>query len=307
MSVRFTWAICLLLILGPVTAFAKEPDTDAIAKVVSDSVAAYQKAFASNDAKAIGALFTPEAEYVDEDGVVFHGREAIEAEFAAQMAGRPKGETSIEITSIRPIAATAIIEEGVSTFTPENDGAISHSRYVATHLRQPDGAWLIASIRELDAPPPVPHERLKALAWLLGRWRQESGGSLVDTEWKWTDNGNYLISEFSVKEADGESMNGTHRIGWDAERGQFRSWIFGADGGSADGWWTPTDDSWSVQLNGVDTTGGRMSAVVRYERDGNDALVISQEQRTAGGAPLPSFSNRVVRQPPSPATRITTR
>jgi len=285
---------------------AAETDASRLAQIVAESVDQFGKASEKGDAAAVGALFTREAEYVDSDGVVFHGRAAIEAEFAAHFAARPKGKVEVEVISIRPIADAVLIEEGVSTFTPESAGAVTRTKYVATHARQADGSWRIASIREIDSTIASPHERLKSLAWLIGRWRQESDGSIVDTDWQWAEDGNFLISQFSSTQSTGEVMKGTHRIGWDAERGQFRSWVFSADGGSADGWWTIDAGKSSVQLNGVTGDGARLAATVSYQLDGKDAMVVSQDHRTAGGAALPAFSNRVVRQPPAPK-RVTTR
>jgi uncharacterized protein (TIGR02246 family) len=287
---------------------AAEPDADAIQKSVSEAADRFTEAFAKRDAKAIAALFTAQAEYVDSSGIVFHGRHTIEKEFAASMELRPAGDVDIEIISIRPIADGVMIEEGVSTFRPKEDGPESTTHYSATHVKQADGSWLLASVRELESGVATPHDRLKELAWLEGLWRQETDGTLVDTEWKWSEDGNFLISEFTSLQAGGESMRGTHRVGWDGERGQFRSWVFSADGGSADGWWTPgATGAWSVQLSGVDPLGARMTVKVTYERDGADALVISLGDRVLGGETLPEISNRVVRQPPEPGRKVTNR
>ncbi|QDT56534.1 SnoaL-like domain protein [Caulifigura coniformis] len=303
---------CRLLVSGLLGCFlslplvAAEPDAAALAKIVAESVDHFGKAVEKGNPAAVGALFTKEAEYVDSDGVVFHGRAAIEAEFAAHFAARPRGKVAVEVISIRPIADSVLVEEGVSTFTPETAGAVTHTRYVATHARQADGSWQMASIREIASGIASPHERLKTLAWLVGRWRQESDGSIVDTEWEWSEDGNFLVSQFSSTQSTGEVLKGSHRIGWDAERGQFRSWVFSADGGAADGWWTIDADRSSVGLNGVTGDGARMAVTVSYQLDGKDAMVVSQVNRTAGGVALPGFTNRVVRQPPAPK-RVTTR
>jgi len=307
MSHHSRWCWGLLVLLIPTTLCAADPDAASLAKVVDESVAAYARAMSGSDAKSVGALFTAEGEYIDSDGVVFHGRAAIEGEFAAVLQVRPKGKIAVEVVSIRPIGAGLLVEDGVSTFTPEGEGAANRTRYSAVHARQPDGKWLIASVRELEFDAVTPHEHLKSLAFLLGNWRQESDGAVVDTEWTWSDDGNFLTSRFTSKQHTGEVIKGTHRVGWDGERKQFRSWVFGSDGSFGEGIWTESGRNWSVQLNGVTGTGGRLSSVVSYEADGKDALVISQSQRSAGGIALPSFSNRVVRQPPAPTKGVTTR
>src|SRR5262245_34434078 len=211
-SLAMSWHAPLLTVAVwaglTVVSIAADVDPVALQKSVTESADRFSAAFAKRDAKALAAMFTPQAEYIDSDGVVFHGREAIEAEFAANMAVRPAGELDIEIISIRPIADGVVVEDGVSTFRPKDEGIGSQTRYTATHVKQSDGKWLMASVRELESPEVTPHDRLKALEWLQGRWRQESDGSVVDTEWKWSEDGNFLLSEFASTQANGETMKG---------------------------------------------------------------------------------------------------
>ncbi|HUQ69449.1 MAG TPA: SgcJ/EcaC family oxidoreductase [Planctomycetaceae bacterium] len=303
LSVLFAFAV-----ICPLSMCAAEPESAALQKTVAQSAEQFTKAFAERDAKALGQLFTPEAEYVDSDGTVFHGRKAIEAEYAASFAVDPPGTLSIDLVSIRPIAAGVVVEEGVTTFRPQEGGPSRQGRYTATHVKQVDGNWLLASVRELGSASVAAHDRLESLAWLIGRWREEVGGSVVNTEWTWSDDGNFLISEFSVRESRDRSWKGTHRVGWDAERKQFRSWVFDSSGGSAEGWWNRhDDDTWSINLSGVDAEGVRLSSRLSYASDGTDAIVVSQEQRMRGGVSLPGFVHRIVRQPPAPEAATTQR
>lgn len=290
---------CLLGCSG--LAAAADYDVASLQAVVDKAVEKYRTAFQARDATGLAALFTPEAELVDITGTVFHGRDAIAAEYAAAFETQPPGEIEIEILSIRPIADGLLVEEGVSTFRDAAGQFVARTHYTATHVRQSDGSWLLASVRELEAPASTPHEQLLALSWLEGAWREEIDGGSVSTTWKWSPDGNFLISEFSLHNAQGEAITGSHRIGWDGERRQYRSWIFDANGGAADGWWTAGDDgSWSVQFSGVDGDGARLSCLLTYFHDGADGLVLTQEQRSLGGVALPSTTHRVVRQPPAP-------
>lgn len=40
----------------------------------------------------------------------------------------------------------------------------------------------------------TPQDRLTELAWLEGGWREEVGETVATTEWKWSEDGNFLIS-----------------------------------------------------------------------------------------------------------------
>jgi uncharacterized protein (TIGR02246 family) len=295
--------LSLVLSLVPRPAAAAIEDAATLKKVVADSAKKYSELYAANDAAGLAALFTPEAEYVDSSGVVFHGRAAIQAEFAASFEAGVKGKLEITVTSIRPIADGLIVEEGATTFRPTGDGQVSQSRYVALHSRAADGTWLMAAVRELSPPELSPQEQLKALSWLAGEWREEIAGSVVKTSWKKSDDGVAMLGQFTTKDASGATRSGSHRIGWDPERKQFRSWIFDSTGGFLDGWWTPNlDGTWTVQLHGTDDEGVRISGAITYSRDGNgDRLTIAQTNRTRGGIGLPPDSHKVVRQPPAPA------
>lgn len=296
----------LLLGLSLVLSFVPRPaeaaieDAATLKKIVAESTKKYAELYGAGDAAGLAALFTPEAEYVDSSGVIFHGRAAIQAEFTASFEAGVKGKLEITVTSIRPIADGLVVEEGATTFRPEGDGQVSQSRYVALHTRGAEGGWLLAAVRELSPPELSPQEQLKALSWLAGEWREEIDGSVVKTSWKKSDDGVAMLGQFTMKDASGATRSGSHRIGWDPERKQFRSWIFDSTGGFADGWWTPNlDGTWTVQLHGTDAEGVRISGAITYSRDGDNRLTIAQTNRTRGGIGLPAVSHKVVRQPPA--------
>ncbi len=297
-------SFCTLLILSlDAVALAAEPDATDLQKIVTAAADQFAKAFEARDAKMLAALFTVEAEYIDGDETVFHGRSAIEAEYTASFATDPAGTLDIDLLSIRPIAAGVLVEDGLSSFRPKASGPSVQTRYTATHVKQADGTWLLASVRELGSPIMTPHDRLEVLAWLVGRWREDVDGSVINTEWKWTEDGNFLVSDFSVKRLGDTEWKGTHRVGWDAERKQFRSWVFDSAGGAAEGSWCANEDGgWSVTITGIDPEGVRVSSVLSYLADGADAIVVAQEQRVRGGVTLPGTSHRVVRQPPTPGS-----
>lgn len=297
---QFFAVLFVAALVAPATSRGAE-DPETLKKVVADSAVKYSEAFAKSDAAAMAALFTAEAEYVDSSGVVFHGRPAIQAEFAASFEAGNKGKLEIQVTSIRPIADGVVVEEGATTFRPEGEGQISQSRYLALHARGTDGTWLMAAVRELTPPDLSPAEQLKALSWLVGDWREEIAGSVTKTSWRRSEDGVALLGNFTMKVPSGATRSGTHRIGWDPERKQFRSWIFDSTGGFLDGWWTPgLDGTWTVQLHGTDADGVRISGAITYTLEGVDRLTIEQTNRTRGGIGLPPTSNKVVRQPPAP-------
>jgi hypothetical protein len=69
--------------------------------VIRGNVVAFVKAFNAGNAKAIGELFVPEAQMVDEEGNTTQGREAIEKVFTGILAEKPQPQMAVEIESIR--------------------------------------------------------------------------------------------------------------------------------------------------------------------------------------------------------------
>ncbi|HEY1064959.1 MAG TPA: SgcJ/EcaC family oxidoreductase [Pirellulales bacterium] len=280
-----------------------EWDVEALEAAVTSSCDRFVEAFTQRDAKAVAALFTEEAEFVDASGVVFHGREAIEAEYEALFEMAPEGQLMLDVVSIRPVAKSVLIEEGVSTIRPaeEQDGPEIEVRYTATHVQQPDGKWLMASLRELSEPNVAPHGRLQALAWLKGSWREELDGHVIKTDWDWSEDGNFLVGKYEIRSRSEVLREGTHRIGWDGARKQFRSWIFDAEGGYSEGGWMLEDEGvWTVQLEGADPNGTRRATLLTYAREGRDVIFISQQHRRYGDEVLPDTAHRIVRQPRAP-------
>lgn len=299
------FAVCAALGASFASSSFAQETAEAVTKAAIDkTVDQYQQAFRQNDAKALSALFTPNAEYVDSSGQVLHGRKELEAALTGVFARNPDRELKISVQSVRTIADGLALEEGVSTFVTAAGESEEPVKYIAVHARQPDQKWLIAYIREVGIPEPAVADRLKELAWLEGGWREEDGTTSITTEWKRSEDGNFLISEFSAQGPAGFQLKGTQRIGWDAQNQTFRSWAFESTGGFAEGLWTKNQDgTWSVVLTGSDATGVPVATKLTYGHDGADGLIISRERQSPSGEGVLSSTHRIVRRPPSPAVK----
>src|SRR5258708_7063504 len=99
-------------------------DEDAI----RNAAMTYVKAYSQGDAKGVAAHFTADAEYVDEDGRVFQGRDAIEKALADSFAENPGSQLEAQIESIRFIGPGAAVEDGTAKVTPAGGGAPVRSR-----------------------------------------------------------------------------------------------------------------------------------------------------------------------------------
>ena len=119
------------------------------------------------------------------------------------------------------------------------------------------GRWLHARIRDEPPDEVSPHEQLLELEWMLGEWVNESDDGMVQTHCKWSDDGNFLLREFDVKVEGRIALSGTQRIGWDAQRKQFRMWVFDDRGGFAEGLMSRDGDRWVTRRRASARTDNR--------------------------------------------------
>src|SRR5262249_6899906 len=86
---------------------ARKADEEALYK----AIASFEEAFQKGDAKAVAALWTPEGEYVSEDGTSFTGRAALEKAYTEFFSKNPNNSLDVEVTSIRfPSRDNAVVD-----------------------------------------------------------------------------------------------------------------------------------------------------------------------------------------------------
>lgn len=265
------------------------------------SASAFEKAFNTGNAAGIAALFTANAEAVDDEGLVLRGRDAIQSRFAELFQEFPKARIDVVVTSLRKLGPTVAVEDGYSTTTlvPEEPG--STSPYTIVHILQ-DGAWLIGSVRDFpeEATTETAHEQLQALAWLVGHWVDESPEGRVETECRWSEDGNYLLQDYVIKTLRGAELKGTQRIAWDPVRRTIRSWAFDQSGAFTQATWTPLASEWILKVEGVTPDGREVSVTRVLTPFENDSFQIHSSGLVVGKELLPDSTVRVVRRPPVP-------
>src|SRR5262249_38234866 len=154
------------------------------------------------DAKAVAALFTPEADYVDEDGQMFRGRAAIEKEFATAFL-KQKGMTlESTVDSLRFLGADVAVQNGVCRVKPAGGGRGNATRFTAALVKR-DGAWLLENVRESPYVPECNYEHLSELEWLVGTWSAQAGGATVEVKCEWAANRNFLHRTVTAKSGAG--------------------------------------------------------------------------------------------------------
>ncbi|HXY37283.1 MAG TPA: SgcJ/EcaC family oxidoreductase [Planctomycetaceae bacterium] len=269
--------------------------------VIRANVAAFVKAYNAGDAKALAALFVPEAQMIDEEGNTTQGRDAIEKVFAGLLAEKPQPQMAVEIESIRFIGSALAIETGVSKVTHKPGEPPDVDRYTAVHVKTRAGQWMMAFVHDTPGTDLTNYERLKPLEWLVGDWIDEARESVVMTSYKWAPNRNYILGEIKVRMQGRDAMDISQRIGWDPLTKRIKSWQFDTEGGHGESVWTSAGDHWVVKATGVRRDGTPSSATNLITPTSNHSYTWRSTDHVVGTEMVPPTEVKVVRKAPEPA------
>ena len=271
--------------LSKTAAPANKADDQALAAIRQGS-RAFEAAFAQGDAAAIAAMWTEDGDYIDEDGQVFAGREAIQqayAEFAAENKGT---RIRLVIDSLRLLSPEAAIEDGRAILDPAPRGAPAASKYTAVHVKV-NGKWLISTLRDQRVEAPSGYRNIADLEWLIGEWSAESNGGKMESVCRWVANKSFVERTYTSSHSNGETSSGVQMIGFNPQTGEIQSWNFSSDGGVATGVWTPRENGWMAEMQGALGDGTPTTAINLLTRLDNKAYVWQSIRRTAGDVSLP--------------------
>lgn len=284
----------------PVTAGKRSPDAAAIQLVD----AAFIKSYDAGDAKAMAALFTDHAEYVDETGMVVEGREAIEASLTLFFEEHPGCSLQIRSESVRTISPGVAVQDGTTVVSKTDTSTPVECHYTSVYVKT-DGKWLIASVRNSVPRNLREHSaRLQQLSWLNGSWIDEGDDSIINFSCEAVDNGNFLLRKFEVIIEAEEAMSGTQRIGWDPLTGKLRAWIFDSEGAYGEGLWhhDPENNRWVLKTTGVTADGETASSTSLYTFVNEHTMTWQSVDHEIAGVQQPdSEVITIVRHAPAPA------
>ena len=271
-----------------------QANLDILAANAASFVASYNKA----DHSALANLFLPEGEIVLANGDIVSGREEIAAFYQEVFSGEQKPKAALEAGSVRFVTPGIAIEDGTLHVTQSSGEVVSHY-YTAVQVKQENGSWLTASIRdEIEDRAPA-SDKLIAIKWLVGDWLIEKEGTRTFLSFDWSEDGPYLDGRAVTETAGEPSVSLTYRIGWNASRKNFVSWAFDAQGGYTKSEWTNTGDGFLLRTNGVTADGEVNQSSQSMIPDGNlQGFTWSIRDHTLGGTVQPDLSIRVVKRPP---------
>ena len=277
----------------------KPAEADVEQALIEKAAKRFVEAYNNHDAKTLARLFSTDAELVERDDSRFVGREEIEAAFAETFEQSPNAKISVSVHSLRFVTPNVAVEEGISTWFPDEQTATMESTYRAAHVKR-GGKWLIAGVRSIDDNVLATYEYLRDLEWMVGDWVDEGSDAVVITKVRWAPNRAFLSRHFNVQVGGQPVLNGTQRIGWDSRRQQFRSWTFDSEGGFVEGFWTRVGDGYVIRSTGYLRDGTAVSGTTRVDRESNDRFSWSMFNRLRGDEIMPDVTLTIVRTPPRP-------
>ncbi len=272
-------------------------DEAAIQKAINDYSAAYGK----GDIDAVLATWAPDAEFTDDDGKVYRGREALAPLFKRTLPSYKGYKITAKLTSVSVIKPDVALVDGEQTFTPPQ-GDADVSRFTSVWVKS-DGKWRIRTARDLTAEPAgetVAGRRMRELDWMVGDWSSESTDATVNLRVSWALNKAFLVWEYEVKPKQGTGSKVAQWVGWDPLNEQIRSWVFDDQGGYCEALWTRNGNSWRSDASGVLPDGATGSAVNVLKYVDDRTFVWQSLRREADGQPLPDVEAKFTRQAPKP-------
>ena len=269
-------------------------------KAIGEVAETFKRAFNAGDARSVAALYTDDAELIDEYGERIEGRPMIQ-DFYSAIFGERKGATiEIKLASLRFLGPDVAKEEGQTRVKPSATDPATLRDYTVLFVKQ-GGKWLYSSVREEHPGGISHHERLKELEWMIGEWLDESSDSVIHATCRWSDDKNFLLRDFLIHVQGKPVMTVTQRIGWDPLTKQIKSWVFDSEGGYGDALWARNGNQWIIKSTGVLPDGRTATATNVLTRIGPNAARWASTERTVGGQVVPDHGETVmVRRPPQP-------
>jgi len=289
MKTKYLFRFVIALAMASTTTSWLSADQAEDEAAIRKSIASYVAAFNSHDAKAIAALWSPDAVYTNRvTGDQVTGQKNIEQELVAIFKESKDTKIEVDVTSVRFMSPSVAIEEGVARVLrpgAEPDETVYSSVYVKA-----DGSWLLDHMSE--EPKAVfrsNYQHLKDLQWMIGTWVDQDDQSRIETTSTWTKNQNFITRKFAISVEGQSDLSGVQVIGWDPVAEKIRSWVFDSDGGFGSSTWKKKDNKWVVNSSATLADGRKASAAKVLTIVADKTITMQATGRTLDGNILPNL------------------
>ncbi|MGO8688350.1 MAG: YybH family protein [Thermoguttaceae bacterium] len=256
-------------------------------KVIRQSADEFVKACNAADVKAVGALWSDDAEYADELGQSYQGRAAIEELYAGVFKEHPGATMTVKIESIRFLGPDTAIEKGITTLNSPS-GESSAARYTVVHARR-DGKWVMVDCHDSPYVPGVDEDVLKDLEWLVGDWIVGPKDEGRRVKFQWLCGRNFIKGDSTLTQGGKTTVGGGRIIGWNPKLGKIVSLHYDAQGGFGNDVWTKDGSKWVIEASGLFRDGSESTAVNVITPTDANSFTWASAGRTLDGVELPDI------------------
>ncbi|MBN1851487.1 MAG: hypothetical protein JW829_02140 [Pirellulales bacterium] len=254
---------------------------------LADAGKAIEAAFDAHDARALSSLWDKHAVHCSKStGIELSGRQTISDAYTKLFAEDPGCTLSVRIQSKKLDTETTALVIGIAQVDHPR-GLPTLSQFEA-RLTRIGAKWLLTRVDEtdlfLDAAT-----ALGPLQWLVGRWVAEDPDGSAVNEFRFVDEGAFLLRNYWRESKDGPSIQGTQVIGWDSEQSCIRTWVFDSTGSFGEGYWQREGTNrWLNKLALKLSDGRRASLTQVLERVGEDQIKLQLVAGEIDGAAQPN-------------------
>ena len=282
--------LILIAAVGLAACSQAQQNEKADEKAIQNAIQAYQEAYNQQDAAKLSALWSSDATYINPlTGESAEGREAIEKLFKEKFAQGKKRHLEITIKSIEFLNPDEAIENGVMKVTV-GDQPTQQVAYQLGYVRE-NGKWLVNEIKEIKLQEASSNfEKLKDLAWLVGKWEDSDGNVQILFDNQWDKYKNFITQHFEMKIYGHDDIEGRQIIAWDPVKGIIRSWIFDSDGGFGEGTWQKMNKSWYSTMRYTLDDGRVASSINIYTPIDDHRYTFASVEREVDGEILPDMN-----------------
>jgi len=268
------------------TSSVMQANTDTDEKAFRATADEFVKAFNAGDAKTIGAQWSADAAYTDESGQVFHGRDAIQKEYAQLFKDHPGAKVTLFIDSFRFFGPDTAIEKGIAKVTLPGEKTSTAAQYNVVHARR-DGKWTMVAGHDVPYISELDGDHLKDLEWLIGQWKPEAQDAGSVMKFEWMGGRNFIKNTYRSEKQGEATLTGGQIIGWNPKLAQIVSWHFEPQGGFGEDSWTKDGNKWTVDATGTMPEGSDATAVNIYTKVDDNHFTWQSTNRTLDGVHLP--------------------
>ena len=273
----------------------REPDVRAL----GDLLASFVKAYNAKDAKA-SATCSPRTPRSRTRTARSRGGATRSSSGSRAFSRRTGGDKlTVDTDSLRFLGTDLAIEEGTASLS--TGPAARRYQPVQRDLRPP-GRPLAPRAGSATSRPTT----TRTNGWRTSNGCSASGSTRATTRSPHqlhVVEGRQLPAPRLRRQGRGRiALSGTQRIGWDAGRKQFRTWVFDDQGGFAEGLMSRDGDRWIVKVTGIRSDGQAVSATNAITVLGKDRLLWETFERTVGRGDPRTDRFTLVRRAPTPAS-----